>query len=93
MRLSHNPLTNPDPKTGMETPRMIRTPPAIMAQPITRPTMEANRVAVSRLPVSAQTMDRSTLPPSRGKPGTMLKTPRTTLIEPSQTSSVVSGLS
>ena len=38
-----------------------------------------------------QRIDRSTRPPSRGKPGIRLKSPIAMLIGPSQTSSVASG--
>ena len=54
-------------------------PAAITPQPKASPVPVAMRVALRKLRVRFQTMERSTRPPSRGKPGRMLKTAIMTL--------------
>ena len=75
MNANHRPL-----KTSPVT--ATRTPPAMNSVPTAIPTLAATLVAFCWLPVTFQTRARSTLPPSIGNPGTMLKTPRTILIVP-----------
>ena len=64
----------------MKLPSSVdRTPAAIRPKEITVPALLAHRVAFSMFPLRAQRVARSTRPPSSGKPGSRLKTPRLTV--------------
>ena len=62
----------------MRSTRPLSTPStahATIAHPMSWPTAHAHRVALSTSPVIAHSIERSTRPPSSGKPGSRLNTP------------------
>ena len=67
------------------------TPAATSSQPTAWPDIEAIRVARSRLPVVFQMAERSSRPPSSGKPGTRLKTASSRLVQARYPSVPASG--
>ena len=81
------PLFRNQPMNAIQSPPK-RSPPStreaphpIMPNATACPTYEASRVARARLPVVPHRMDRSTRPPSRGKPGTRLNAANSRLVK------------
>jgi hypothetical protein len=66
-------------------------PATINAQAMTCPTPDAQRVAARILPLAFHKIERSTRPPSSGKPEIMLKAAKSRFTRPSQKNKVASG--
>ncbi len=91
MNASQSPLTTPAPSSGIEAPKTIERPAKTNSHPMSWPTPAAQRVAFWRSFVAAHRIERRIRPPSSGKPGIRLKSPRRTLIGPSHRKSVGTG--
>ncbi len=76
---------------GTRAPKIIATPAAIISQATPCPSQDAQRVARRKSSVIAQKKERTTRPPSSGKPGIRLKNPTKTLTGPNHSSNVRIG--